>query len=224
MSDDFILKAQARLACHATHALGNMLTVVAGNLDLVADDIDNGRTVDSQLIARAQTATRRAADLLNGLRAFYGTAQSRADIDLSRWWADLGNELADGPLAGRVMAWTGPAAGLTARIGADDLARAVRTTAELTGDHGTIAGELSVKDGHLLLLTLRLAGIELAAEPDCAPLEPFAWGERRAIGLSAVWGAAQRSGGTVMVEGADTDAPIVRLVLPLPADNTGRQP
>ncbi|MBF0326700.1 MAG: hypothetical protein HQL42_16750 [Alphaproteobacteria bacterium] len=212
------------MACHATHALGNMLTVVAGNLDLVADDIDQGRAIDGQLVARAQAATRRAADLLTGLRAFYGTAQAPADVDLARWWADLGCELDHGRLAGRVISWTGPAAETMAHIGADDVARAVRSVADLSGDTGTIAGDLALIDGHLMQVTLRLAGVEDGIEPECSPVEPFAWGERHAIGLSAAWGAAQRAGGTIQVKGADTTAPVVQLVLPIATDRTARLP
>ncbi|CAA7622080.1 hypothetical protein MTBLM5_430020 [Magnetospirillum sp. LM-5] len=224
MTDDAILKAQARLACNSSHALGNMLTVVAGNLDLVADDIDQGRAVDGQLVARAQAATRRAADLLAGLRVFYGTAQILADTDLARWWLDLGRDLDKGLLAGRVSSWTGPAGETMARIAADDLARAVRTVASLSGDSGTMGGELTLIDGHLMQVTLHLAGLELKVEPECSPLEPFAWGERHAIGLSAAWGAAQRAGGTIRVDGAGTTTLVVQLVLPLATDRAARLP
>jgi hypothetical protein len=224
MTDDFMLKAQARLASHATHALGNMLTVVAGNLDLVADDLGRGNAIDAALVTRAQAATRRASELLAGLRAFYGNARSLDFTDLAAWWAGLGDELVRGSMAGRVLSWTGPVAGSTARIDAADLSRAVHSVAALAGETGTIAGDLTLLAAPELQLTLRLTGLEGGVEPDCSPVEPFAWGERHAVGLSAAWGAAHRAHGSIRVDGADTTAPVVRLVLPVTIDSTARLP
>lgn len=209
MTEDDALACQARLARNFTHALGNMLTVIAGNLDLTAGDIENGRPPDNTLIKRAQAATRRAGDLLAGLRAFYGTATICRDIDLPSWWAGLEHDL-----AGRVSRWSGPPPGTRAWLDPDDLARAVHAVAALRGAAGVISGELSVDGESSLRLRLQVQGIGHGRDPECAAGEPFAFGEASPLGLSAAWGAARRANGSMTAESDTTGGLTVRLDLP----------
>jgi hypothetical protein len=57
-----------KLPAGLAHALNNLLTVVAGNLDMVLEDAVAGRPVSPEMAERALLATRRAIELIDGVR------------------------------------------------------------------------------------------------------------------------------------------------------------
>lgn len=61
-------------ASRLDHGLGNVLTVVVGNLALVADDLALGRPIDPLLVERALAAARRGTQMLAELQSIHRAA------------------------------------------------------------------------------------------------------------------------------------------------------
>lgn len=235
------MEAVGRLTGGVAHDFNNLLAIIEGNLSLLSDDIDEGRSLSAEelreSIGPALHASRRGAELTHRLLAFSrkqalrpvaleinSVAQGMEDL-LRR---TLGEDI---DLAFRLecAGWLAEAdaselenvllnLALNARDAMAEGGQLTIETGEVRLDDEYAASHADVTAGDYVMLAVTDTGIGMDAETLERVFEPFFTtkdvGKGTGLGLSMVYGFAKQSAGHVAIYSEPGEGTTVRLYLP----------
>jgi signal transduction histidine kinase len=227
------IEALGQLVGGVAHDFNNLLMAVIGNLDLLSKRMGEDPR-QTRLLNGAMEGARRGAALTQRLLAFARKQELQAQvIDVERLVEDMKGliERSVGPMVR--VALEAEAGVPTINVDPNQLEMALlnlavnaRDAMPLGGDLTihiaacTLAqGELGVRAGGYVLLTVRDSGEGMDADTAARAVEPFFStkdvGKGTGLGLSMVFGLAEQSGGALRLESTPGEGTTVRLWLPV---------
>jgi signal transduction histidine kinase len=208
------------------HDFNNMLTVVSGNLELLAGKLQGQKRL-LRLVESAAAAAERGERLTAQLLAFSRRQQlDPRPLDLNEVIAEM-EDLLDRTVGDRVTLALMLAPDLhPAMVDRNQLEAAllnlVLNARAATAETGRIEVRTANARGELVELSVADSGHGMSEEVRLRAFEPFFTTKERGkgtgLGLSMVYGFAQQSGGEVHIESAEGVGTVVRLLLPMAAE------
>jgi two-component system, cell cycle sensor histidine kinase and response regulator CckA len=237
------VNALDRLAGGIAHDFNNLVTVMRGCVDLLLEESDPV-DLNHEVLANLSSTTDRASDLTRQLLDLRG--QSRGDtrvVDVVAFVVALGGIVRHLVGDGVEVALTEPTEQALVRIDPTRLEHAILNLAANARDAMPDGGRLAItvaiepkpvrttdarhrlSDGDRVSLTVRDTGEGMDEETLARVFEPYfstkGRGRGTGLGLAAVHGTVQDSGGDIRIESARGAGTTVRILLPRVA---GREP
>jgi PAS domain S-box-containing protein len=230
------LEAIGQLTGGVAHDFNNLLTVILGNLELAADELESTNPTQ-QLMASASEAAQRGAALMQRLLAFSRKQALRpCAVDLPGLLGDMRDlltrtlgETVQVELEGGVELWrceADPAqlesAILNLAINARDAMSGggilTIETANVSLDDAYVEGHEEVAAGEYVMLAASDTGTGMAPDVLQMAFDPFFTtkqaGQGTGLGLSTVYGFVRQSRGHVSIDSVEGKGTSVRVYLP----------
>ncbi|MDA0786202.1 MAG: ATP-binding protein, partial [Proteobacteria bacterium] len=227
------LEAVGQLTGGIAHDVNNLLAVIQGNTEFLADEIGH----DNEMLRSILRASRRGAELTQRLLAFSRQQQLQPkSLDLSSLVDDL-HQLLDRTLGERIDVrlstdpdlWPATAdpgqvenvilnLAINARDAMPDGGTLTISCRNAVIDEMTAAGHADAQPGEYAMLSVRDTGTGMPEDVKSRIFEPFfttkEFGKGSGLGLSMVYGFVRQSGGLVTVDSEPGAGTEILLYLP----------
>jgi signal transduction histidine kinase/CheY-like chemotaxis protein len=210
------------------HDFNNMLTVISGNLELLAGKVQSEKRL-LRLVESAAAASERGERLTAQLLAFSRRQQlDPQPLDLNEVVAEM-EDLLDRTVGDRVNLALSLAPDLRpAMVDRNQVEAAVLNLVlnarAATPEMGRIEVRTANARGDFVELSVADTGHGMSEEVRARAFEPFFTTKERGkgtgLGLSMVYGFVQQSGGEVHIESAEGVGTVIRLLLPIATETT----